>query len=148
MRAYNCKGNLDKLKWSLKFNLQLVPGSYICMWCFISCLLIKVVTKVHKAALGYQAWKSIHAPSYKPWLWPEQSILPKLRPDDVQSVGSESPSASDQEQEVIGDDPNGYASSDDDNIMLWQWNWNSKFNCQIIWDYKATDFLAVNIIFA
>lgn len=78
----------------------------------------KVVTKVHKAALGYQAWKSIHAPSYKPWLWPDQSILPKLRPDDVQSVGSESPSASDQEQEVIGDDPNGYASSDDDNIML------------------------------
>lgn len=80
----------------------------------------KVVAKVHKAALGYQAWKAIHAPSYKPWLWPEQSILPKLRQDDVESVGSESPCGSDQEQEVIGDDPNGYVSSDnsDENIML------------------------------
>lgn len=82
--------------------------------------LTKVVAKVHKAALGYQAWKAIHAPSYKPWLWPEQSILPKLRQDDVESVGSESPCGSDQEQEVIGDDPNGYVSSDnsDENIML------------------------------
>lgn len=79
----------------------------------------KIVAKVHKAALEYQAWKALHAPSYKPWIWPEQSILPKLRRDDVESVSSESPSGSDQEQEVIGDDPNGYSSDDHlDEIML------------------------------
>lgn len=77
------------------------------------------MAKVHKAALGYQAWKSLHAPSYKPWIWPEQSILPKLRLDDVESVSSESTSGSDQEQEVIGDEPNGYSSDDNlDEIML------------------------------
>ncbi|KAL9974023.1 hypothetical protein ACROYT_G020552 [Oculina patagonica] len=79
----------------------------------------KVILKVHKAALGYQAWKALHAPSYKPWIWPEQSILPKLRADDVESLSSESPSGSDQEQEVIGDEPNGYSSDDNlDEIML------------------------------
>lgn len=79
----------------------------------------QVVAKVHKAALEYQAWKALHAPSYKPWIWPEQSILPKLRRDDVESVSSESPSGSDQEPEVIGDDPNGYSSDDRlDEIML------------------------------
>lgn len=79
----------------------------------------KVIIKVHKAALGYQGWKAEHAPSYKPWIWPEQSILPKLRLDDVESVGSESASGSDQE-EVIEDDPATYSSEDnlDDNIML------------------------------
>ena len=77
------------------------------------------MAKVHKAALGYQEWKALHAPSYKPWIWPEQSILPKLRLDDVESVSSESPSGSDQEQEVIGDNPNGYSSDDNlDEIML------------------------------
>ena len=80
---------------------------------------LQVVAKVHKAALEYQAWKALHAPSYKPWIWPEQSILPKLRRDDVESISSESPSGSDQEQEVIGDDPNGYSSAEHlDEIML------------------------------
>lgn len=86
----------------------------------MSCYL-QVIIKVHKAALGYQAWKAEHAPSYKPWIWPEQSILPRLRLEDVQSVGSESASGSDQEQEeVIEDDPANYSSEDnlDENIML------------------------------
>lgn len=75
---------------------------------------------MHKAALGYQAWKAEHAPSYKPWIWPEQSILPMLRPEDAEYVNSDSPSGSDQEQEVIGEDPANYSSEEnvDDNIML------------------------------
>ncbi|XP_068718776.1 START domain-containing protein 10-like [Montipora capricornis] len=80
----------------------------------------KVVIKVHKAALGYQAWKAEHAPSYKPWIWPEQSIIPILRPEDVVSVRGDSPNGSDQEQEVIGEDPANYSSEEnvDENIML------------------------------
>ena len=80
-----------------------------------------MVAKVHKAALGYQAWKAEHAPSYKPWIWPEQSILPRIRLEDVESVSGESASGSDQEQEEdIGDDPANYSSEDnlDENIML------------------------------
>lgn len=75
---------------------------------------------MHKAALGYQSWKAEHAPSYKPWIWPEQSILPMLRPEDAEYVNSDSPSGSDQEQEVIGEDPANYSSEEnvDDNIML------------------------------
>ena len=75
---------------------------------------------MHKAALGYQAWIAEHAPSYKPWIWPEQSILPMLRPEDAEYVNSDSPSGSDQEQEVIGEDPANYSSEEnvDDNIML------------------------------
>ena len=75
---------------------------------------------MHKAALGYQAWKAEHAPSYKPWIWPEQSILPMLRPEDAEYVNSDSLSGSDQEQEVIGEDPANYSSEEnvDDNIML------------------------------
>ena len=75
---------------------------------------------MHKAALGYQVWKAEHAPSYKPWIWPEQSILPVLRPEDAEYVNSDSPSGSDQEQEVIGEDPANYSSEEnvDDNIML------------------------------
>jgi len=47
-----------------------------------------------------------------------------LRPEDAEYVNSDSPSGSDQEQEVIGEDPANYSSEEnvDDNIMLWQRN--------------------------
>lgn len=79
----------------------------------------KVIKNIHEAALDYQAWKAEHAPSYKPWIWPEQSILPKLRRDDVESVSSESPSGSDQEEEMVGDPANSSSEDNlDENIML------------------------------
>lgn len=79
----------------------------------------QVIKNIHEAALDYQAWKAEHAPSYKPWIWPEQSILPKLRRDDVESVSSESPSGSDQEEEMVGDPANSSSEDNlDENIML------------------------------
>ncbi|XP_069737817.1 START domain-containing protein 10 [Phaenicophaeus curvirostris] len=38
----------------------------------------KAMKKLYKACLKYPAWKSHHEPSFKPWLFPEQSRLPTL----------------------------------------------------------------------
>ncbi|KAL2077222.1 hypothetical protein ACEWY4_026726 [Coilia grayii] len=38
----------------------------------------KVLKCVHKAGQGYPQWKAQNAPSHKPWLYPEQSVLPMM----------------------------------------------------------------------
>jgi len=43
----------------------------------------KVLKCVHKAGQGYPEWKAQNAPSYKPWLHPEQSDLPMMDPAEL-----------------------------------------------------------------
>ncbi|KAG0428379.1 hypothetical protein HPB47_024629 [Ixodes persulcatus] len=49
----------------------------------------KMVKKLHKACLGYTAWKASHQPGLKPWLHPDQVILPKLDVSSCVSVGQQ-----------------------------------------------------------
>ena len=44
---------------------------------------VKVISKLHKACLLYDEWKSDNRPTFKPWLYPEQSCLPALDTDDI-----------------------------------------------------------------
>lgn len=39
--------------------------------------------RIRKACLGYEAWKSKHSPSWKPWLFPEQITLPRVKLEDM-----------------------------------------------------------------
>jgi len=39
--------------------------------------------KLQKACRNYNAWKAEHSPELKPWLFPEQSSLPRLNPADI-----------------------------------------------------------------
>ncbi len=34
--------------------------------------------KINKACLKYSEWKQKHNPSFKPWLFPEQTTLPSI----------------------------------------------------------------------
>ena len=78
---------------------------------------MQAVSKLHKATLGYPEWKSQNKPGLKPWLRPEQNLLPVVNRDDVESVSA---SSSDQEEdtEVIKNGAD-YRSEDNlDGIML------------------------------
>ncbi|XP_076117224.1 START domain-containing protein 10-like [Mytilus galloprovincialis] len=46
----------------------------------------KVITRIHKACLSYQKWKSTHNPNFKPWLNPEQMTLPRLNMADIKPL--------------------------------------------------------------
>ncbi|CAC5364369.1 unnamed protein product [Mytilus coruscus] len=46
----------------------------------------KVITRIHKACLSYQKWKSTHNPTFKPWLNPEQMTLPRLNMADIKPL--------------------------------------------------------------
>ena len=43
----------------------------------------QVIGKLHMACLLYDNWKKENKPQYKPWLFPEQSILPYLEQGDI-----------------------------------------------------------------
>lgn len=43
----------------------------------------KVISKLHKACLGYDTWKAENKPTHKPWLCPEQNTLPLLNRADI-----------------------------------------------------------------
>lgn len=34
--------------------------------------------KIHKACLKYPGWKKEHNPGFKPWVYPDQSTLPRI----------------------------------------------------------------------
>lgn len=38
---------------------------------------------VLKAGQEYSKWKSQNSPNYKPWLYPEQSTLPRMDPAEL-----------------------------------------------------------------
>lgn len=38
---------------------------------------------VHKAGQSYPEWKKQNSPDQKPWLYPEQSILPMMDPSEL-----------------------------------------------------------------
>lgn len=46
----------------------------------------KVVKKLRKASINYEAWKSKHDPQLKPWRFPEQSAVVRLNPSDILSM--------------------------------------------------------------
>ena len=54
--------------------------------CTCHLLTEQVMTKIHKAAKGYEKWKMKHNPQYKPWLYPEQMELPRLEVNQIQSI--------------------------------------------------------------
>lgn len=39
--------------------------------------------KIYKAALKYPEWKRKHNPSLKPWMFPEQNVLPSISPSEL-----------------------------------------------------------------
>ena len=69
--------------------------------------------KVHKACRGYETWKAKNRPNYKPWLFPEQIDLPRLRFEDIRSMQEclESAESIDEsslnEEDVADDDDSG-----------------------------------------
>ena len=73
-----------------------------------------MVSKLHRAATSYDEWKQKNGPGYKPWLWPEQNKLPKIIPEDVESVESDSSCEQDSgpEQDVNDDEPENFSSQD------------------------------------
>ena len=44
---------------------------------------VKVISNLRKGCLLYDEWKSENRPTYKPWLYPEQSCLPLLNQHDI-----------------------------------------------------------------
>ena len=44
---------------------------------------LKVISKLHKACVLYEEWKNDNWPTFKPWLYPEQSCLPLLNSQDI-----------------------------------------------------------------
>ncbi|KFO69161.1 PCTP-like, partial [Cuculus canorus] len=38
----------------------------------------QALKKLHKGCLKYPTWKSHHNPTFKPWLFPEQNLLPTV----------------------------------------------------------------------
>lgn len=46
-------------------------------------LCMKVISKLHKGCLLYEEWKRDNRPTFKPWLYPEQSCLPLLNTMDI-----------------------------------------------------------------
>jgi len=45
--------------------------------------IVQVITKLHRACLLYDEWKRDNEPTFKPWLYPEQSSLPLLKKGDI-----------------------------------------------------------------
>jgi len=42
-----------------------------------------VITRLHKGCLLYEDWKQENRPTFKPWLYPDQSCLPQLNQHDI-----------------------------------------------------------------
>ncbi|TNN01472.1 hypothetical protein fugu_010854 [Takifugu bimaculatus] len=40
--------------------------------------LAQTMKKIHKACLKYPEWKKGHNPGFKPWVYPDQSTLPRI----------------------------------------------------------------------
>lgn len=78
----------------------------------------KVMTKIHKAAKGYEKWKAAHNPHFKPWVFPEQMSLPRLDMKQILSTEDlekaeaiDEMDASEGKDEIIPDAENGDSAS-------------------------------------
>ena len=70
-----------------------------------------------KAARGYESWKEKNAPNHKPWLFPEQMELPRLKLDDIHSMkeleqSSGSLDESDMNEEAAEEEPADLSGDD------------------------------------
>jgi hypothetical protein len=67
----------------------------------------KVISKLHKACLAYDAWKKQNNPGHKPWLFPEQNTLPVLSTADILTMNTSSQGGAedgtDDEREITED---------------------------------------------
>jgi len=50
----------------------------------------KQVKRLHKACQNYQQWKSLHNPTWKPWINPEQITAPRISVNDCYRPAQES----------------------------------------------------------
>ena len=74
------------------------------------------MNKTHKACRGYMAWKSKHQPQLKPWLFPEQSTLPRLNPSDIESMKEQLEAVAADETNLEEDELDNNDADDDNNM--------------------------------
>lgn len=80
---------LDNKSCSLGYVAHSDPGGHLPSWVtnkLSSILAPKMVKRIHKACQNYGAWKRLHNPQFKPWLYPEQIAAKRILISDcVQS---------------------------------------------------------------
>uniref|UniRef100_T1IMT8 START domain-containing protein 10 n=1 Tax=Strigamia maritima TaxID=126957 RepID=T1IMT8_STRMM len=72
----------------------------------------KMLKRVHKACLGYDAWKKAHNPRCKPWLYPEQINLPRISVDHC--IQKETTEEEEEEEEEGKFDEKSFIDTSDD----------------------------------
>lgn len=68
------------------------PGGHLPSWVtnkLSSILAPKMIKRLHKACLNYVAWKRLHNPGHKPWLYPEQVTENRIRISDCVQISRE-----------------------------------------------------------
>ncbi|KAK2170490.1 hypothetical protein NP493_1150g00041 [Ridgeia piscesae] len=63
-----------------------------------------VMTRLAKAAKDYESWKSKHNPCHKPWLFPEQMRLPRLKTTDIRPMQETQQAETIDETDIMEDD--------------------------------------------
>ncbi|KAL3067664.1 hypothetical protein OYC64_022122, partial [Pagothenia borchgrevinki] len=79
----------------------------------------KAMRRIYKASLKYPDWKRRHGPGLRPWLFPDQSVLPGVsserlslqRCDSLQNIDESS--ASEERTERTGDERTNHSDEDD-----------------------------------
>lgn len=71
------------------------------------------MNKVHKACRGYETWKAQNRPNFKPWIYPEQIDIPRLRFEDIREMQSSQSTESLDESSFNEDD---FVDEEDEDI--------------------------------
>ena len=80
-------------------------------------VIYKVMKKILAASHGYESWKEKHFPDHKPWLYPEQMSLQRLKQDDIKPMKDIDQSTDSlDESEINEEDMLEEGSGEEDNI--------------------------------